>query len=84
MENAQEKNDRGKNVVVYGVNEEKGEDLENQIDSILAAIEEKPQVQNSCKVGVEKAEKCRLIKFTLKSSDHVNQILRKCKRLRDI
>ncbi len=77
-----EKNDRSRNVVIYGVPEKNSEELEKCVEDILAEIEEKPRVQHCCRIGLAKPEKCRPIKFTLSSQDHVNQVLRKTKLLR--
>ena len=77
-----ENSDRQRNVVIYGVEEKEGELLETKVGNILAEIDERPRVQNACRIGRVDKEKCRPIKFTLPNSDHVNEILRKSKRLR--
>ena len=77
-----DKEDRSRNVVVYGVKEESGEDLNQCIDNILSEIDEKPRIMDCCRIGVVKQDMCRPIKFTVANHDHVRQILRKCKALR--
>ena len=83
VEKVAEKSDRSRNVIIYGVQEQKDEVLENRVNEILAEIDEKPRVQNCCRIGLVKSEQnCRLVKFTLSSNDHVKQVLTKCKLLR--
>ncbi len=48
----------------------------------MAEIDEKPLVKDVSRIGQFSKEKCRPIKLTLTSSDHVSEILRKTKRLR--
>ncbi len=78
-----EKTDRNRNIVIYGVDENEGELLDAKVDEIFAEIEEKPHVQDICRIGKLNNGKCRPIKLTLSSSDRVNEILRKKKRLRN-
>ena len=77
-----DKEDRSRNVVIYGVKEESGENLNQCIDSILTEIEEKPRIMDCCRIGKVQQDMCRPIKFTVSNHDHVRQILRKCKALR--
>ena len=44
---------------------------------MLKQIEEKSVIRDSCRVGIGKSDSKRPMKFTLRSSDTVNQILRK-------
>ncbi|KAL5254876.1 hypothetical protein ACHWQZ_G014352 [Mnemiopsis leidyi] len=78
-----DKEDRSRNVIIYGVKEESGEDLNQCIDSILTEIEEKPRIIDCCRIGNVKQDMCRPIKFTVSNHDHVRQILQKCKTLRN-
>ena len=77
-----DKEDRSRNVIVYGVTEESGENLSQCIEGILTEIEEKPRIMDCCRIGNLQQDKVRPIKFTVSSHDHVRQILRKCKTLR--
>ena len=77
-----DKEDRSRNVIIYGVTEESGENLNQCIESILTEIEEKPRIMDCCRIGNVQQDKCRPIKFTVSNHDHVRQILRKCKTLR--
>ena len=63
--------------------EESREDIEKRVEQILSEIDEKPKVQDCCRIGITRPEKCRPIKFSVSSNDHVRQILRKCKALRN-
>ncbi len=82
VKNVNEKSDREKNVVIYGVEEKQDESLTDTVEEILAEIDEKPLLKDICRVGIVRKETIRPIKLTLNSSDHVNEILRKSKRLR--
>ena len=78
-----DKEDRGKNVVIiYGMQEKSGEDISQRVEELLNEIDEKPRIQDCCRIGVVKPDTCRPIKFTLSSIDHVRQILKKSKSLR--
>ena len=77
-----EKVDRSHNVIVYGLKESSCENLEAEISKVLAEIDERPTIMDCCRVGVSKQERLRPVKFTLRSSDMVKQILRKAKALR--
>lgn len=77
-----DKEDRSKNVVIYGMQEASGEDISKRVEELLTEIDEKPRIQDCCRIGVVKPDTCRPIKFTLASNDHVRQILTKSKSLR--
>ncbi len=76
-----DKEDRTRNVIIYGVEECSEENLEDEVGKVLATIEEKPVTRDCCRVGIRKPDKKRPIEFTLRSSDMVNQILSKAKLL---
>ena len=78
-----DKDDRSKNVIIYGVEEKDNEKLKEKIETVLEEIGEKPVVRDVCRVGVKKADvkTPRPIKFTLSNSDHVNQVLRSARQL---
>ena len=77
-----DKEDRTRNVIIYGLEESNEESLEEEVANVLKQIEEKPVIRDCCRVGIRKPDSKRPIKFTLRSSDMVNQILRKAKILR--
>ena len=78
-----DKDDRSKNVIIYGLEETDNEKLNEKIETALEDIGERPVVRDFCRVGVKRSEvkTPRPIKFTLTNSDHVNQILRSAKQL---
>ena len=82
VKSAAEKEDRKRNVIIYGVEESDNEVLPERVSDILLEIGEKPVVRDSCRVGIKKSSTIRPIKFTLSSSDVVSQVLRKAKLLR--
>ena len=68
--------------MIYGLEESSGENLEGEISKVLTEIEEKPMIRDCCRVGFRKVGSKRPVKFSLSSSDMVNQILSKAKLLR--
>lgn len=76
--------DRSKNVVLFGVKEDEGENVKSKVTEILGKLEEKPQILDSKRIGQRAAGTTRPIKFSVKSCATVFQILRKAKRLKDI
>ncbi len=77
-----DKEDRSRNVIVYGLTESDGEVLESKVLGILDEIGEKPLIKESCRVGFKRPDTTRPVKFTLNSTDMVSQVLRKAKLLR--
>ena len=73
-----DKDDRSKNVIIYGVEEKDNEILKEKIETVLEEIGERPPLRDCCRVGIKKtaAKTPRPIKFSLSNSDHVNQVLR--------
>ena len=78
-----EREDRSKNVIVFGVPEEQEETVDNKVKLLLEKLEEKPHTANCCRIGQSKPGISRPIRFKVQSSDSVYQILRKAKQLRD-
>ena len=77
-----EEADRSRNLVIYGVDEGKDENIDVKVDGILQEIEEKLPIETVTRIGMKQADKCRPVKVTLRSSDSVNQVLKKSKMLR--
>ena len=73
---------RCKNVMIYGLEESPGEQVQDKVSQVLSGIEEKLLIRDCCCVGLKKDNNKRPIKFSLSSSDMVNQILRKAKIVR--
>ena len=76
--------DRSKEVVVFGVDEENGEFPTTIVSKILEQLEEKPRITGCRRIGQRRADLKRPIIFSVQSADVVYQILRKAKRLKDI
>ena len=80
--NAQE--DRSKNVIIFGLPEGQTESVESKVSEILDLLEEKPTVIDCRRIGHDHPGKPRPIRFKVRNSNIVYQILRKAKRLKDI
>ena len=82
-----EEEDRGKNLMVFGLKEDKGENLADKVHELFSSVGEKPCIEDSVRVGTT-AEKenstVRPVKVILRSSDTVNQLLRKSGKLRGL
>ena len=77
MKSAADRDDRKKNVIIYGVSETEGEVVANKVEEVLSQLNEKPMIKDFCRIGFKKSEAVRPIKFTVNSSDMVMQILHK-------
>ncbi len=82
-----EKEDRDKNVIIYGVEEKSGEQPQDKLQEILTEINEKPLIKDCCRVGLISKDtisnsRPRPIKFTLNGPEQVRQVLRNSKLLR--
>ena len=80
-----EDEDRSKNIMVFGLAEEDGEQLEDTIISVFSELGEKPKcpavrVGKSPVAGIG----CRPVKVTLASSTAVRQLLMKARLLRQV
>ena len=80
--NAQE--DRSKNVIIFGLPEGQTENVESKVSEILDLLEEEPKVIDCRRIGHDHPGKPRPIRFKVRNSNIVYQILRKAKRLKDI
>ena len=49
-----EREDRSKNVIVFGVSEEQEENVDNKVKLLLEKLEEKPHTANCCRIGQNK------------------------------
>jgi hypothetical protein len=76
--------DRSKEVVVFGVDEENDECPTTKLCKILEQLEEKPLITGHRRIGQRGADLKRPIIFSVQSVNVVHQILRKAKRLKDI
>ena len=81
-----EEEDRSRNLILYGLDENENEDNEmlgNGVMSVFENLEEKPAVLNCYRVGTDKSSP-RPIKIILYSSDMVRQILSKSRLLKEV
>ena len=81
--------DRSKNVVIFGVEEGKGESVDCKVRNVLDQLEEKPVIVSCSRIGQSNSDSeinliKRPIRLRLKSSDMVHQLLTKAKMLKDI
>ena len=79
-----DKEDRSKNIIIYGIEETSGEMLPDKVEKVLQEIDEKPVIRDCVRVGVKRSgsdARPRPIKLSLSNSDHVAQVLRSAKRL---
>ena len=78
--------DRGKNLMVFGLSEECEEELNKKVSDILSELNEKPRLE-ACRVGTSNPENTtsirpRPVKVALSNVILVRQILSKAKALR--
>ena len=59
------KDERSRNVVIYGINESDGEKLENKVAEVLGEINEKPSLRDCCRVDLKRADTSRPTKLSL-------------------
>ena len=83
VKSATDSEDRSRNIIVYGVEESDSEVLPEKVSDILQEIGEKPAVTDCCRIGFKRVKTAvRPVKFTVRSPDVANQLLRKAKLLR--
>lgn len=75
-----EEEDRSRNVMVFGLVEEKNEDLNAKIVDLMEVIGEKPKME-VCRMGKAKDGRPRPVKVALSSSLIVSQIVQKSRQL---
>ena len=77
-----EHEDRGRNVMIFGLPEEENEKLNEKVTDVLETIREKPRL-DACRLGKRSVGgKGRPDKVTLSNSAIVNQILLKARNLK--
>ena len=82
VKSAVDREDRTRNVVIYGVKETPDEVLSEKASEIFLEIGEKPAVKDCCRIGGKRGEAPRPVKLSLSSPDIVQQVLRKARLLR--
>ena len=75
-----EEEDRGRNVVMFGISEDESQSLDEKINLVFADIDEKPRFE-AVRLGTKKKNIIRPVKVSLSSSTLVQQILRKSRGL---
>ena len=80
---AVEEEDRSKNIMFFGLDEEKNETLSNRVDEVFVSVGEKPSFVAS-RVGKKSGSKPRPVKVTLTGNSSIHLILAKAKRLRTV
>ena len=78
-----EEEDRSKNLMLFGLEEELNETLSNKVSEVFVSVGEKPSFL-ALRVGKRSASKTRPVKVTLTGNGPVNQILMKARRLRTV
>ena len=73
--------DRSKRLIIFGLEEEKGEQLSDKVSNLFEHLGERPR-QESVRLGRFEVGKNRPVKVKLPTSDHVHRILRQAKTLK--
>jgi len=83
VKNVTDKDDRRKNLIIYGLEETSGEVLNDRAEQVLAEIDEKPLIRDCVRVGMKRPDSKhpRPVKLSLSNSDHVAQVLRNANKL---
>ncbi len=77
--------DRSRNIMVFGLQEDSNEDLAAKASDMLYQLGEKPRIKECSRVGQSTGKGShRPVKLTMSSSDVVNQVLRKSKELKQL
>ena len=82
VKQAKAEEDRSRSVIVYGLREEKTENLSSKVDNLLEQFGEKPRHESS-RIGTQSdPQKPRPVKIKLPSSASVHSILQAAKTLK--
>jgi len=82
-----EEEDRGRNLMIFGLQEDEEESLTDKVDELFSSIGEKPSVRDCVRIGKtsdKEESKVRPVKVIMRSSDTVDQLLRKSGKLRGL
>ena len=84
VRNVVEEEDRSRNVVIFGLNEEDNEKLNEKVAEVFESIGQKPRAE-ACRVGRKKSkDSTRPVNVKLSSSLIVDQLLANVKTLRNV
>ena len=78
--------DRSKNIIVFGLKEEKNEDINAVIDEVLESVGQKPR-HEAVRIGLKRESaggQPRPVKVSVASSAHAMEILWSAKRLKNV
>ena len=74
--------DRSKNLMIFGLVEETGEDLGKRISDVLLSIDEKPHLMCCQRVGIQRDGVTRPVKAVFSSGSAVIQCIKKSSQMR--
>ena len=83
VQNVVEEEDRSKNRMIFGLEEDDGELLADKVCDVFQVLEEKPRVE-ATRVGKKVSGKVRPVKVILSSSTIAHQIRMKSRKLRSV
>ena len=73
-----------RNLMIFGLPEEKDQDLEKRIGEVFEQVEEKPRIVEAERLGRQSEDKVRPVKVTLSSASAVSALVRQGYRLSKI
>ena len=79
-----EEEDRKSNLIVFGLTEEKNEDLMNVVSEVFETVGAKPKVIECSRLGGKKHEHRRPIKVKLSSQDSADLVIRNSRKLKGV
>ena len=78
----QDTEDRGRNLIIFGLTEENGENLKDKVGEVFTHLEEKPLISIPTRIGHSSGTSVRPVKVSLTSATMVSTLLVKSQRLR--
>ena len=76
--------DRSRNLIIYGLNEDADENTEEAVLAVLEHTDEKPKLESCRRLGERRAEKGRPIMATFHTREMVRCVLAKSAKLRQV
>jgi hypothetical protein len=73
--------DRKKNIIMFGIEENESENLEDEVSKVLLEINQKPLLRQVVRLG-QPTGKCRPVRVSLEGSDAVHNILKDSTQLK--
>ena len=88
LKTAAEVEDKSRNLIVFGVQEKKEENLEEAIQDVFSHLDVKPRIVSCSRLGRDRVDtetsSCKPIRVRLSDSDQVRQLLIKKLKLRSV